>query len=153
VPRFSMVQRRYPSVTTADIVVTGFAMHQVIGGCVDYTGADTPDNADGNTPDAATSSSLTISSAVEDDEIIDVIRKPGDSATEGADQVVEWNISAGGEHGACSTQGGGDDDIMSWSSASDDWAHTACRIPQTVAAVLSMPPIQNLHRLWGRSHR
>lgn len=122
-----------PTDTTANIVVTLDGKAQVIGGAVDFNGASTPDNPDGATPDSVTSSSITVAGDTADNFMFDVIAKPGGTATEGADQVADWNLSQGGNQGAGSSQDGTSGGVMSWTSASDDWAHTACRIPEAVA--------------------
>ena len=71
-----------PTVTTANIVFSGFGKHQVIGGGVDFeNGATAPDNATGSTPDAATSVTATVSGVTASDHVIDVFRKPGTAAT------------------------------------------------------------------------
>ncbi len=121
-----------PTVTTANIVVTIESMVQVIGGAVDFNGAGTPDNADGATPDAATSTSLTITGDTADNFMFDVVAKDGGAPTEGVDQTADWNLGSGALEGAGSTQDGQDGGAMSWSSGSDDWAHAACRIPEAV---------------------
>ena len=123
-----------PTVTTANIVASLSGKAQNISGAVDFAGADTPDNATGSTPDVTTSVSDTVAGSDADNFIFDCVRKPGAIPTEGADQTADWNIAAVGERGAGSTQDGVNGGVMSWSSTSDDCAHTACRIPELVVA-------------------
>jgi len=125
-----------PTQTTANIVASISAKAQNIAMAGDYTGATTPDNETGSTPDVVTSVSNTVSGVGADDFVVDVVRKPGDAPTAGVDQIAQFNLAAGGERGAYSEQDGVDGGVMSWSSLSDDWAHTACRIPAAAAPSL-----------------
>ncbi len=126
-----------PSAATGSSEITATltgAMNQNIGGSVDFTGATTPDNNSGSVADTVTSVSDTVTGDDADNFIFDVLRHTGGAPIEGADQVAQWNVAAGGDRGAGSTQDGVSGGVMSWTFGSGDVAHSACRIPEAVAA-------------------
>jgi hypothetical protein len=117
---------------TKNITVTCVTKARLVAGGVDFSGATTPDNATGREEDAATSSSLTITAAGDDDYLVDMLAEDANqNATQGADQAEYVDIASHASiSGAGSTQDGAvTGDVMSWSFGSADIAHSACRIP------------------------
>jgi hypothetical protein len=107
----------------------------MLGNSVDFSNGTTPDNCTGRQEDAATTSSLTITAAGDNDYLIDMLaEEAAQNATNGADQAEYVDINHHASlSGAGSTQDGVvSDDIMSWSFGSADIAQTACRVPEFV---------------------
>lgn len=118
---------------TASVTVVG--SNPIFMAVVDFDGADTPTDYQGQSFTAgATGSTINLNNVVNNDILWDgIVSDRG--ATVGADQTNETGqIASGGEYGNFSSQAGSSGNAMSWTWSSGWGSHSACRIPEAGGA-------------------